>query len=214
MSIRVLLADDHAVVRDGLRFLLEAHGGIEVVASVGNGPDALAAAQRLKPDVLVLDINMPGLNGIDACRRICERQPGSKVLILSMHGSTEHIYRALQAGARGYLLKESAGAEVVTAVHALHTGRIYMGEKIAETAMQDYLARCPSTSPIDSLSSREREILQLIVDGRSNTETASVLSLSVKTVETYRSRMLQKLGIKSISELVKFGIEHGLVQTG
>jgi DNA-binding NarL/FixJ family response regulator len=162
-----------------------------------------------------MDINMPGLNGIDACRRICERRPESRVLILSMHGTSEHVYRALQAGARGYLLKESVGAEVERAVRALAAGRRYFGEKIADLAIDDWLGqRQKAASPLDSLSDREREILQLVVDGKTNAEAAALLGLSVKTVETYRSRMMTKLGVDDLPGLVRFAIEHGLTQIG
>lgn len=208
--IKVLLADDHAVLRDGLRALLEAQPGIEVVGTAVDGPEAIAAALKLAPDVVVMDINMPGLNGIEACGRICERRPQTQVLILSMYGTSEHIYRALQAGARGYLLKESAGTEVVRAVRALASGRRYLGEKIADLAIEDYLAARPKGSPLDSLSAREREILQLVVDGKTNAEAAAMLSLSVKTVETYRSRLMTKLGIDDLPALVRFAIGHGL----
>jgi len=162
--------------------------------------------------VIVMDINMPGLNGIDACRRICERKPESRVLMLSMHGTSEHVYRALQSGARGYLLKESAGAEVVRAVRTLAAGRRYLGDKIADIAIETYLAQRPKDSPIERLSAREREILQLIVDGSTNAEAAATLNLSQKTVETYRSRLMAKLGVEDFAALVRFAIEHGLTQ--
>lgn len=210
MSIRILLADDHAVVRDGLRALLDAEPGLEVVGSVTDGREALLAAKRLQPDVVVMDINMPGLNGIEATRSIVELEPPPQVLILSMHGSSEHIYRALQAGARGYLLKESAGSEVVGAVRAVAAGRRFLSERIADTALDAYLAEGRTSSPLDSLSARERQLLQLLAEGRSNAEAARLLSLSVKTVETYRSRLLQKLGLHDLPALVRFALEHGL----
>ncbi len=210
MSLRVLLADDHGVVRDGLRALLEAQGDIVVVGVADNGLDAVNEALTLLPDVVVMDIHMPGLSGVDACRRIAERAPTVKVLMLSMHGSAEHVYHALQAGAHGYLLKESAATEVASAVRALHAGRRYFGEKIRAIAVRDLAAGGRRASPLESLSAREREILQLLVQGSSNAQIAALLSLSIKTVETYRSRMLQKLGIGNLAELVRFGLEHGL----
>ena len=210
MSIRILLADDHAVVRDGLRALLDAEPGLEVVGSVTDGREALLAAKRLQPDVVVMDINMPGLNGIEATRSMVELEPPPQVLILSMHGSSEHIYRALQAGARGYLLKESAGSEVVGAVRAVAAGRRFLSERIADTALDAYLAEGRTKSPLESLSPRERQLLQLLAEGRSNAEAARLLSLSVKTVETYRSRLLQKLGLNDLLALVRFALEHGL----
>ena len=212
MSIGVLLADDHAVVRDGLRALLEAQADIKVLGVAADGLAAVNTDRELKPDVIVMDINMPGLNGIDATRRICERRPDARIVMLSMHGSAEHVYRALQAGALGYLLKESAGNEVVTAVRAVHGGRRYLSEKIAATAIDDFISQRRSESPLESLSAREREILGAVVDGHSNAETARLLSISVKTVETYRGRLMQKLGLDSVPALVKFAIEHGLTQ--
>lgn len=211
MTIRILLADDHAVVRDGLRALLDAEPGLEVVGSVTNGREAVLAVKQLSPDVVVMDINMPGLNGIEATMQLARIEPAPRVLILSMHGSSEHIYRALQAGALGYLLKESAGSEVVGAVRAVAAGRRYLSERIADIALDAYLAEDRTRSPVESLSARERQLLQLLAEGRSNTEAAQFLSLSVKTVETYRSRLMQKLGLHDLTALVRFAQEHGLV---
>jgi len=212
VTISVLLADDHAVVRDGLRALLETQADIRVTGIASDGLETVKAAEELQPDIIVMDINMPGISGIEATRRICERNPAAKILILSMHGSAEHIHRALQAGARGYMLKESAGVEVVAAVRAVHAGRRYLSEKISQTAIDDFVLVSHTKSPLESLSPREREILQSVVNGLNNTETARLLSLSIKTVETYRSRLMQKLGITNLPDLVKFAIEHGLTQ--
>lgn len=211
MSIRIVLADDHAMVRDGLQVLLESQADLTVVAAVADGRAALGAARQLQPDVVVLDIAMPEMNGIEAARRIGETVPSARSLIVSMHSGSEHIYRALQAGARGYLLKESAGAELVAAVRAVHGGHRYLSERINDMVISEYLDE-RRTGPLDSLSRRERDILQLIVEGHSNTEAAGILCLSVKTVETYRSRMMQKLGLSDLPALVKFAIEHGLTQ--
>jgi len=210
--IRVLLADDHAVVRDGLRALLEAQPGIEVVGDVSNGRDAVRASQRLAPDVVVMDIAMPDLNGIEATLQIQELSPSPRVLILSMHSTTEHIFRALQAGARGYLLKDSAGKEVVEAVRVVHVGRRYLSQKIAATVIDDYIAERHRTSPLDSLSPRERQILQLIAEGKTSAEVGAMLFLSPKTVDTYRSRMMHKLNIGDLPNLVKFAIQNGITQ--
>jgi DNA-binding NarL/FixJ family response regulator len=210
--IRVLLADDHAVVRDGLRALLEAQPGIEVVGDVSNGREAVREAQRLLPDVVVMDIAMPGLNGIEATLQIQEISPPPRILILSMHSTTEHIFRALQAGARGYLLKDSAGKEVVEAVRVVHAGRRYLSQKIAATVIDDYIAERHRTSPLDSLSRRERQILQLIAEGKTSAEVGAMLFLSPKTVDTYRSRMMHKLGIGDLPKLVKFAIQNGITQ--
>lgn len=212
MSITVLLADDHAVVRDGLKSLLEAQPDIHVAGIAGDGREAVAKAAELKPDVVVMDISMPDMNGVEAARRIHAARPETRIVMLSMHSDAEHVYRALEAGATGYLLKNSAGTELVAAVRAVHLGRRYLTEQINELVIAGYLGEHRAASPLDSLSKRERDILQLIVDGRSNREAADLLHVSIKTVETYRSRMLQKLGIKNVTELVKFAISHGLTQ--
>ncbi len=212
MSIAVLLADDHAIVRDGLKTLLEAQADLRVVGEAANGRDAVAAAAQLKPDVAVLDISMPDMNGIEAARRIRAAREQTRVVMLSMHGNAEHVYRALEAGATGYLLKESAGSELVAAIRAVHVGRRYLTEKVNELVIAGYLGERRAASPLDSLSKRERDILQHIVDGKNNRETAELLHISIKTVETYRSRMMHKLGIRDVTELVKFAIGHGLTQ--
>jgi DNA-binding NarL/FixJ family response regulator len=210
--IRVLLADDHAVVRDGLRALLEAQPGMAVVGDVANGRDALREAQKLQPDIVVMDISMPDLNGIEATLQMQAAAPAARVLILSMHSTTEHIFRALQAGARGYLLKDSAGTELVEAVRAVHGGRRYLSHKIAATVIDDYIAERDRSSPLDSLSRRERQILQLIAEGKTSAQVGAMLFLSPKTIDTYRSRMMHKLGIGDLPNLVKFAIQNGITQ--
>lgn len=210
--IRIVLADDHAVVRDGLRVLLQAQPDFEVVGDAANGREAMGLTQQLHPDVVVMDIAMPELNGIEATLQIHDVAPATQVLILSMHSTTEHIFRALQAGARGYLLKDSAGAEVVDAVRVVHAGRRYLSPKIASTVIDDYISERQRASPLDSLSRRERQILQLVAEGKSSAEAAAMLFLSPKTVDTYRSRMMQKLGIADVPSLVKFAIQHGVTQ--
>jgi DNA-binding NarL/FixJ family response regulator len=210
VTITVLLADDHAILRDGLKTLLEEQPDMRVVGQASDGREAVSAAAQLKPDVVVMDISMPDMNGVEAARRVHAARPETRIVMLSMHGNAEHVYRALEAGATGYLLKESAGAELVSAIRAVHAGRRYLTEKVNELVIAGYLGERRAGSPLESLSKRERDILQHIVDGRSNKDTARLLCISIKTVETYRSRMLQKLGIKSIAELVKFAIGHGL----
>lgn len=210
--IRVLLADDHAVVRDGLRALLNAQPGIEVVGDVANGREAVRESQKLQPDVVVMDIAMPDLNGIEATMQMQDACPSTQILILSMHSTAEHIFRALQAGARGYLLKDSAGAEVAEAVRVVHTGQRYLSQKIAATMIDDYIAERHRTSPLESLSRRERQILQLIAEGKTSAEAGKMLFLSPKTIDTYRSRMMQKLGIENLPSLVKFAIQHGITR--
>lgn len=210
MTITVLIADDHAVVRDGLRLLLENQSDIRVVGEVADGREAVEATVRLKPDVVLMDLAMPLLNGADATATIMERRESSKIVILSMHSTVEHVFRALQAGALGYLRKESAGNEVVDAVRAVYAGRRYLSQKITESVVDDYVRKRAEESPLESLSQREREILQMLVEGRSGTEIARLLHLSPKTVDTYRSRMMQKLGIGDLPGLVKFALQHGL----
>jgi DNA-binding NarL/FixJ family response regulator len=213
MSITVFLADDHRVLRDGLRALLDAEADISVIGDSANGRDAVRRIAELQPDVAVLDIAMPELNGIDAAREISETCPRTRVIMLSMHSTSEHIYRALQAGARGYVLKDAAGSEVVNAVRAVHAHHRYLSERVSDRLIDDYLDPSRTTrvgDPLARLSARERQVLQLVVEDRSTAEVADTLSLSVKSVETYRSRLMQKLGIHDLPGLVKFAIQHGL----
>lgn len=210
MTISVLIADDHAVVRDGLRLLLESQTDIRVVGEEADGRAAVDAALRLEPDVVLMDLAMPLLNGADATAQIIEKRDTTKIVMLSMHSTVEHVFRALQAGALGYLRKESAGSEVVDAVRTVHAGRRYLSQKITESVVDDYIRKRTVDSPLESLSQREREILQLLVEGKSGIEIARLLHVSPKTVDTYRSRMMQKLGISDLPGLVKFALQHGL----
>ena len=215
MAIRVLLADDHTVVRDGLKALLESEGDIEVVGVAGDGIAAVQGCRRLKPDVVVMDIAMPLLNGIDAAKEILSENDKVGVIVLSMYASQEHIIRALQAGVRGYLLKESAGNEVIQAIRSVAQGKRYMSSGVAELVVEDYIAIVGDSivqNPLQKLSNRERQVLQLVVEGKTSADIACTLQLSVKTVETYRSRLMGKLGVHDIPGLVKFAIQHGLIQ--
>ena len=214
MTINVFLADDHAVVRDGLQTLLEIDERICVVGKASNGREALRQVTKLAPDVVIMDISMPELNGIDATRQIIEALPDTRVIMLSMHATKEHIQRALQAGAKGYLLKDSAGAEVVEAVRNVYGGSRYLSQPVSDILIDDYLngnQADPSTDPLDQLSTREREILQLVVEGNSSAKIADTLCLSPKTVETYRSRIMAKISVKDMPGLVKFAIRNGLI---
>lgn len=217
MPIRVFLADDHAVIRDGLRMLLEAQGDVTVIGDAADGRQAVQQASRLCPDVIVLDIAMPELNGLEAMRQIRQNCPTTQVVMLSMHSTSEHIYRAFAAGASGYLLKESAGAEVVDAVRAVYAGRRYASRQI-DLSQIDAMLNVPSAaqpkSPLERLSAREREILQLVVEGKSSVEIGRILAVSPKTVETYRSRLMQKLGVSDLAGLIRFALEHGLTPGG
>jgi|SoiMethySBSTD1v2_1073268.scaffolds.fasta_scaffold420685_2 DNA-binding NarL/FixJ family response regulator len=208
--ITVILADDHPVVRDGLCFLLNAQPDIKVVGTADNGHEAVQLAEKLSPNVAVMDIAMPLLNGIEATQQITTTCPHTRVMILSIHFTSVHIQRALQAGAMGYLLKESAGEEVVEAIRTVYEGRRYLSKKIAETVVEDYV-RQGGGDVLEGLSPRERQVLQLIAEGKTSAEAAQILFLSVKTVETYRSRFMQKLGLKDMTALVKFAIQHGII---
>jgi|WetSurMetagenome_2_1015567.scaffolds.fasta_scaffold23426_3 two-component system, NarL family, response regulator NreC len=213
MTISVVLADDHAVVRDGLKSLLNAQADIRVVGEATNGQEAVREVARLRPAVAVLDVSMPELNGIEATRRIQGASPATRVVILSMYATGEHIFQALRAGAVGYLLKESAGAEVVNAVRAAYGGRRYLSQRISDTVVDSFLRHRGAEhaeSPLARLSAREREVLQLVVEGHSSAQIAQRLLLSPNTVDTYRSRLMEKLGVDNLPGLVKFAIQHGL----
>ena len=209
MPITVLVADDHAIVRVGLANLLGAQPDIRVVGTAAEGRDTVRQVVKLQPEVVVMDIAMPQMNGIDAAREIRERVPQTRVVILSMYSSAEYVFHALEAGASGYLLKESAANEIVDAVRAVHAGRRYLSPKIAE-AIAVGIGRNDTASPIESLSKRERQILQLVAEGHSSSQIAAMLNLSPKTVDTYRSRLMKKLHIGDVANLVKFAIQHGL----
>lgn len=209
MTIRVLLADDHAVLRDGLKALLQAQG-FDVVGAVSNGRDAVRSAIELKPDVVVMDITMPDLNGIEAVTLLRDKLPEARVVMLSMHSSAEHVYRAFEAGAAGYLLKESAGEEMVAALRAVCGGRRYLSRALEMLESRSGAGEASQTSPIQSLSARERQVLQLVVEGHSSSDIAAIIHLSPKSVDTYRSRLMKKLGVADVPALVKFAIQHGL----
>jgi DNA-binding NarL/FixJ family response regulator len=210
MQISVMLVDDHAVVRDGLQALLDAQPDTHVVGSFGNAADALRYAAEASPDVAVLDITLPDTDGIEVARRIRDLCPETHILMLSMHASAEHVYQALRNGATGYVLKESAGREVVAAVRAVHLGRRYLSGKISPAALEDYARERGADEPLDRLSPREREVLELVVNGRTSNEIAARLGLSPKSIDTYRSRVMLKLGVEDLPSLVKFAIRHGL----
>jgi len=212
MTIRVLLADDHAIVRDGLKALMQGHSGLAVVGEAATGREAVLKTLELKPDVVVMDIAMPELNGIEAVREIRERVAAAQVVILSMHGTAEHIYRSLRAGAKGFIMKESAGKEVVKAILTVHAGQRYLSEQVSEKMVDDYiqLRQSSQRSPLEKLSLREREVLQMVAEGKTSAKIGSILNLSPKSVDTYRSRLMQKLGISRLAGLVKFAIQHGI----
>ena len=211
MTITVFLADDHRVLRDGLHILLETQDDVEVIGEAENGKEAIEGIAEKKPNVVVMDITMPELNGIEAAQIIHETIPETSIVILSIHSDLEHIFRALQAGAQGYLLKESAGSEVISAVRAVHLGRRYLSPSIRDMVMEAYMQNRELQSPLEILSLREREVLQLTVEGYSSAAIAEKLDLSSKTVETYRSRLMGKIGVHDLPELVRFAIKHGII---
>ena len=209
MTINVLIVDDHMVIAEGLRYLIDAQADLAVVGYVSDGREALHKVTELMPDVVVMDIAMPELNGIEATHLIHERWPDKQIVILSMHSNQEYVLRALQAGARGYVLKKNAADEVLTAIRAVHSGQRFLSRQITESVIDEYL-RGGNDDPLDALSSRERQVLQLLVESKSTNVIAELLALSPKTVETYRARIMQKLDIGDMPSLVKFAIQRGV----
>ena len=210
MIIRVFLADDHAIIREGLAALLETDAGIKVVGSAANGRDAVQQIRQLEPALAILDISMAGMNGIEAARQIRERAPQVRILMLSMHSTAEHIFQALEAGVHGYMLKESAAQEIIQAVRAIHAGRRFLSASVADVVATKLPTR-PDANPLGSLSKREREILQLVAEGHSSAQIAKTLSLSPKTVDTYRSRLKQKLGLRDLGDIIRFSLQNRLI---
>lgn len=210
MTIRVLLATDHVMLTDSLQVLLEAQRDLKVVGKATNGHDAIKRVQRLRPEVALVALTLPGVNGIEATSKMRDVSPSTGVVILAGGFPPEFIPRALQAGAKGYLPKEASGAEVVDAVRAVSRGKRYLSRKIPTALINDYVNASRSANPLGSLSPRERQVLQMVVEGESSARMASVLSLSRKSVDTYRSRIRQKLGIHHLPGLVKFAIRNGI----
>lgn len=211
---RILLADDHAVTRAGLRFVLESQPALEIVAEAGDGRQAVELAATHNPDVAVLDIGMPRLNGIEATRQIVARSPHTIVVILSMYSDESHVMRALKAGARAYLLKDSAETDLIRAIEAVVEGKSFFSPAISKMLLDDYLRRQEHEGAEDSyelLTTREREILQLLAEGKTNKEIAALLDVSLYTVETHRTHILQKLNLHSIAELVLYAVRRGIV---
>ncbi len=212
--IRVILVDDHQIVREGLKALLQNKPDFEVVAEAADGRAAVSLVEKVKPELVLMDIAMPGLNGIEACQQIKSLVPSCKILALSMHTDRRFVSRALQAGACGYLVKDCASQELVDAIYVVLQGRVYLSPSVAKTVVDDYLSTLEGKR-IDSetaLSAREREVLQLLAEGRCTREIASSLHVSVKTIETHRKQIMDKLNIHSIAELTKFAVREGLTQ--
>ncbi len=216
--IRVLLADDHTIVREGVRLCLEAMGDIEVVAEAEDGQMAVQLANQLRPDVAVVDLTMPRLNGVEAIRQIRRDLPETEVVVLSVHDSEPYVVQALRAGAAGYVLKRNAATELAAAIRAAHDGQAYLHPSIARRVLDDYLSRIHSSEdaaaePHERLTPREREVLQLAAEGHSTRAVAGLLCLSTKTVEHHRASLMTKLGLHGQTELVKYAIRAGLVES-
>jgi two-component system, NarL family, response regulator NreC len=213
-AVRVLIADDHPLIRSGLRALLERESEFQVVGEASDGYEAIELATRLKPDVAMLDVGMPRLNGIDAAQHIFERIAGVRIILVSMHSDESYVLRALKSGARGYLLKASPEADVLTAVRAVAAGNAYFSPKITKLLVEEYVNEVRRRGVEDSydlLSIREKEILQLLVAGKTNREISDMLHISVSTVETHRTNVFQKLAVHNLPELILYAVRKGLV---
>jgi RNA polymerase sigma factor (sigma-70 family) len=212
--IRLLLADDHEVIRAGLRLVLERQRDFEVLGEAADGREAVAKAGELHPDVVVLDLAMPNLNGMEATRQICSTLPGIQIVVLSMHSDEEYVLRALKAGARAYVLKEAGEADLIAAIRAVHAGKSFFSPAVSRMLVEDYVRQLQDRDLEDSydlLTPREREILQLVAEGKSNKEIAQTLSLSVYTVETHRGNMMEKLNLHSVPELILYAVRKGVI---
>ena len=209
--IRVLLADDHALVRAGIRSLCQTLAGVEVVAEASDGAEALLLAERERPDVVLMDIAMKGMNGLEAAARLRERLPATKIVILSMHTSEEYVLLALRAGAAAYLIKDSATSELELALQSVMRGEIYLSPAISRQVVEGYVQRVGEGGAADPLTPRQREVLKRIAEGRSTKEIAYELNLSVKTVETHRAQIMERLGIRDVAGLVRYAMRAGLV---
>ena len=210
MQTKILLLDDHSVVRDGLCALLATQADMRVVGSFGDCEEAVAYAAQNPPDVAVLDVALQGVDGIECAQRIHDHCPDTDILMLSMHASAEYVYQALRVGATGYVLKESAGAELIKAIRAVSDGNIYLSERIPARDISSYIGGRGSGNPMERITNRERQVLRLVVEGHTSNEVAKLLALSPKSVDTYRSRIMLKLGIDDLPGLVKFAIRHGM----
>jgi DNA-binding NarL/FixJ family response regulator len=213
-QIRILLSDDHNILRDGMRLLLERQPGFVVVGEASDGRETLDLAQHQQPDVVVMDIAMPNMNGIEATRRITEKHPGMGVVILSMHYDESYVIRSLKAGARAYLLKDAVKSELIAAIHAVAEGRSFFSPKISRILQEDYvqaLGRKGADDSYELLTDREREILQLVAEGKTNKEIANTLNLSLYTVDTHRTHILQKLNLHSVPEVILYAVRKGII---
>jgi DNA-binding NarL/FixJ family response regulator len=207
--LRILLADDHQLVRDGTRALLEREG-FEVVASAPDGREAIRLARKLSPDIAILDVGMPGLNGVDAAREVAREAPGIRTILLTMHTEDAYVLEALRAGVRGYVLKSQAATELVHAIHEVSQGQTYLSPRISRTVVDAFLAG--TSAPPDPLTAREREVLQLVAEGKTTKEIAYVLGISMKTAESHRGAIMRKLDLHDTASLVRYALRRGLIQ--
>jgi len=213
-TLRVLLADDHQLMRSGVRLMLNREPGIDVVGEASDGREAVALAKSLKPDVVIMDIGMPSLNGIEAAAQMTQNNPQLAIMILSMHTDETYVLRALKAGARGYLLKDSAEADLIKAVHVVAGGKSFFSPAVSKVLLDDYvrkLKRSGTDDAYDLLTPREREVLQLIAEGKSNKDIANLLNLSVYTVESHRSNLMEKLNLRGLPELIIYAVRKGII---
>ena len=210
MSLRVLLADDHTLVRAGIRALLESIAEVDVVAESGDGREALELISKHRPDIALLDIGMPGMNGLELAKRVATESPRTRIIILSMHADANYVNQALRAGVRGYLLKGAAVSELPLALRAVSRGETYLTPKVSSFVVDGFLSG-EEPSPLEGLTQRQSEILQLIAEGHSTKQIAAMLELGVKTVETHRARLMDRLDIHDVAGLVRFAIRAGLV---
>ena len=207
--IRIMVADDHVLVRQGFKMILAAQPDMQIVGEAANGREAVEAGEKLQPDVVLMDVTMPELNGIEATRRLATASPRTRVLALSMHKDAVYVREILRAGARGYLLKDSAEADLIAAVRSVAKGEGYLSPSVSDAVLTDY--RRHVTDPLDLLTTREREVLQMIAEGKTNKEIATTLNLSVYTIEAHRGRIMEKLNLHSTGELVRFALRSGLI---
>jgi DNA-binding NarL/FixJ family response regulator len=213
-QIQILLADDHSVMRTGLRLVLERQEDFRVVGEASDGREAVALAQRHKPGVVVMDVTMPNLNGIEAARQIATALPQTAIVMLSMHSDESYVLRALKAGARGYLLKESAESDLIAAVRSVYAGKAFFSPAVSRMLVEDYVRELKDREIEDSyelLTTREREILQLVAEGKSNKDVANLLNLSLYTVETHRGNLMEKLNLHTVPELILYAVRKGVI---
>lgn len=214
-SIRILIADDHSLVREGIRALLETMDDVEVIADASDGLDAIEMIQTHRPNLVLMDIGMARMNGLDATARIVKEFPGVRVVILSMHANEEYVLQALRAGASGYLLKDAKKQELMLAVKSVASGKTYLSPEVSKHVIDNYVQSVGTQgSPLEQLTPRQREILKLISEGRTNKEMAGILNLSIKTIDTHRTQLMDRLDIHDVAGLVRFAIKMGLVPVG